>query len=99
MSARIDLERYRAEQLVAEGKDPSAALARARATVAKVSETDHGSPAVHLWLGQLAAIEARALKPTDPRRAGVIATAKQELAAAVSANKFYEQKAAALLGN
>jgi serine/threonine-protein kinase len=99
MSARIDLERYRAEWLVSQGRDASAALARARATVAKVTETDHGSAAVHLWLGELAAVEARGLKPTDPRRAGVVDTAKQELAAAVAANKFYEQRVAALLAN
>jgi serine/threonine-protein kinase len=99
MSARIDLERWRAEWLVSQGGDPTAPLARARVTVAKISETDHGSPAVHLWLGELAAIEARSLKPTDPRRASVLDTAKKELAAAVAGDKFYEQRAAALLGN
>jgi hypothetical protein len=102
MSARIELERWKAEALVAGGGDPRGALARARATVSKVSETDHGSPAIHYWLGELAAIEARGLaKATAPdaiaRRTAATDTAKKELAAAVASNRFYEHRVADLL--
>ena len=99
LNARIELERRKAEAIVAEGGDPSAALARARATVTKASESDHGSPAIHLWLGQLAAIEARGLaKSSDvARRNAAIATARKELAAAVAGNRFYEPRANELL--
>jgi serine/threonine-protein kinase len=102
LSARIELERWKAEAAVATGGDPRAALARARATVAKVSETDHGSAAVHLWLGQLAAIEERGLaKASSPdavtRRTAAVQTARSELAAAVAANRFYEHRVADVL--
>ena len=100
MSARIELERWKADALAVQGRDPAAYLARARATLAKVSESEPGSPAVHLWLGELAAIEARALRTTkgaEERRAAAIATAKQELAAAVAGDRFDETRVAALL--
>jgi tetratricopeptide (TPR) repeat protein len=102
LSARIELERWKAESLVAAGGDPHAALARARAGVIKVSETDHGSPAIHLWLGQLAAIEARSLaKATSPdaiaRRQAATETARKELGLAVAGNRFYEHRVADLL--
>lgn len=102
LSARIELERRKAEAIVAAGGDPSAALARARATVTKATESDHGSPAIHLWLGQLAAIEARSLaSATSPeevaRRTAAVDTARKELAAAVAGNRFYERRATALL--
>lgn len=102
LGARIELERRKAEALVAAGGDPSASLARARATVTKVAESDHGSPAIHLWRGQLAAIEAQGLaKATLPaevaKRTAAIETARKELAAAVAGNRFYERRASALL--
>jgi serine/threonine-protein kinase len=96
LGARIELERRKAEAQVAAGEDPSAALARARETVTKASESDHGSAAIHLWLGQLAAIEARGTKDAA-KRAAAAETARKELAAAVTGNKFYERRAAALL--
>ncbi len=100
LSARIELERWKAEALAAEGRDPSAYLARARASVAKISETDHGSAGIHLWLGELAATEARALRTTkgaEARRAAAVATAKQELAAAVAGNRFNETRVTEIL--
>ncbi|MBV8757829.1 MAG: protein kinase [Deltaproteobacteria bacterium] len=100
LGARVDLERWKADALAVENRDPAAHLARARAAVAKITETDHGSPAIHLWLGQLAAIEARALRTTkgaEARRDAALATAKQELAAAVAGNRFYETRVAAIL--
>jgi hypothetical protein len=96
LGARIELERRKADALVAAGDDPSASLARARATVTKAAESDHGSPQIHLWRGQLAAIEARSTK--DPaRRTAAVETARKELAAAVAGNRFYERRATALL--
>lgn len=68
----------------------------------KAAESDHGSPALHLWQGQLASIEARGLaKATSPadvaRRKVAVETAKKELAAAVAGNKFYDRQATELL--
>ena len=100
LGARVELERWKADALASQGRDPAAFLARARAAVAKVSETDHGSAALHLWLGELAANEARALRTTkgaEARRDAALATAKQELAAAVAGNRFYETRVSAIL--
>ena len=99
IGARFDLERWRAEWNADQGHDPAAALALARTAVTKVGETDHGSPAVHWWLGELAVIEARAAKgPANAaRRAAAVDTARKELAAAVAGNRFYEHRVAPLL--
>ncbi len=102
IGARFDLERWKAEALVDAGRDPASALARAHTAVTKVSETDHGSPAIHFWLGQLAVVEARSLaKATSAdaiaRRTAAAETARKELAAAVAGNRFYQPRADELL--
>ena len=53
-----------------------------------------------MWLGELAATEARALRTTkgaEARRAAAVATAKQELAAAVAGNRFNETRVTEIL--
>jgi serine/threonine-protein kinase len=102
VDARINLERWRAESQIADGRDASAALARARAAASQAAEMVHNAPAARLYAGQIAYTEARSLRTAkgpaaEQRRAAAIATAKRELAAAVAGNKFYEHQVAPML--
>ncbi|HEX5058073.1 MAG TPA: protein kinase [Kofleriaceae bacterium] len=102
IDARIGLARWRAAWLVSQGQDASATLTRAKAAASQAVEMVHDAPAAHLYVGEIATIEARSLKnahgaDAEKRRAAAIATAKRELEAAVAGNKFYERKVTPLL--
>jgi len=97
VDARVNLERWHAEWLVAEGRDATAAVSRARQAAAKVAELVHDNPAAHLVSGQVAVVEARSLRGATTaasvaRRATAVATARRELAAALAGNKLYERQ-------
>jgi serine/threonine-protein kinase len=102
VDARINLERWRAEWLLSQNRDASAALARAHTTAAQLAEMVHNAPAARLYAGEIAALEARSLRKASggeaaKRRDAAIATARRELAAALAGNRFYERRISPLL--
>ena len=102
VEARIGFERWRAEWLVAERRDATAALGRGRAAAAQLAEMVHNAPGARLLVGEIAAVEARSLagaRAADvvQRRSAAIAISRRELAAALAGNKLYARRIEPLL--
>jgi hypothetical protein len=102
VDARVGLERWRAEWLVSEGRDASAALSRARSAASQVVEMVHNAPGARRLVGEVALVEARSVRDlrgpdAAKRRADALATARRELQAALVGNRFLERELAPLL--
>jgi serine/threonine-protein kinase len=104
VAGRIELERWRAEWLIEEGRDATAALARAKAATSQMAEMVQGTPGSRLMAGEVAFVEARSLRDArgadaERRRDEAIATARRELGAALAGNRFYERRITPMLAD
>ncbi len=102
IEGRVNLERWRAAWQVAEGRDATAALARAKASASQTAEMVHNAPGARLLVGEVALVEVRSLRnargsEAERRRSEATTIARRELQAALAGNRFYERQIAPML--